>query len=286
MMKEKVGCFINLFCLAAFVFSGCDDVSPVEENVANTNSSASTVFSFRIGVANQSLLRVGAINGSVEISGVATTDSVIVTGIRKVESESVVDAREHLAELSVQITEGASEIVVETEQPEQSFGRNYVVEYDIRVPDSWQLAIVQANGDITVSSMEDNVAIALANGDVAVDSTNGDVEVALANGAIRLWDISGSVGGVVANGEIDSKILLPVLGTCNLETANGMIDLLIPITTTANFSARVSNGTITVSNLTLQNENVTPSLVTGRLGSGEGQIDLESGNGNIVVTGF
>ncbi len=286
MMKERMGCFVSLFCLAAFVFAGCDDDFSVESNVANTNSSASAGFSFRIGVANQSLLRVGAINGSVEISGVATTDSVIVTGIRKVESESASDARVHLAELSVQITEGASEIVVQTEQPEQSFGRNYVVEYDIRVPESWQLAVVEANGNITVSTMEDNVAIVLANGDVAVDSTNGDVDVALANGAIRLWDISGSVGGVVANGQIDSKIFLPVSGTCDLETANGLINLLIPQSTSAAFTAKVSNGTITVSNLTLQDQNVTPTLVTGRLGGGEGLIDLDTGNGDIVVAGF
>ena len=206
--------------------------------------------------------------------------------MRRVDSESTEDATAHLERLSVHVREDSDEIVVETEQPKDAHGRNYIVNYHIYVPHTWRILVEHVNGKITLSSMDNQVDIKLINGEVSMDSGHAHVDVELVNGSMRLWDISGNVEGTLVNGNIDSKVSLAASGTCKLKTVNGKITLSIPQSTSAAFSARVTHGTIVLSDLSLQDQHVSPTTVTGKLGAGDGRIDLEAVNGNIVVDGF
>lgn len=267
-MKNSAFIAIGFIMVFGFTFISCDDSSPSGPNVDNTNYSASEDFSYRIAIGNKTSLRVEAINGSVEVEGASNIDSVRIWGERKVESESVADAEAHLPELSVEINEHDGQIIVWTDQPEQSYGRNYQVEYNIQVPEDWQLDIEEVNGNINISDMEQSVVAGLTNGN------------------LYLWDISGSVDGELINGNIDSKIVLPAAGVCELSIMNGQIDLMIPQSTSASFSASVMNGEIDLANISLQNQTITSTSIFGTLGSGNGEVDLSTMNGNIHVTGF
>jgi len=249
-----------------FVLASCQTDN--DGSVSSTRYSASEEFSFQIEIANRTLLRVDAINGTVEVVGISNLDSVRIWGERTVKSESIEDAEQHLQDLAVHVDTADDEIVAWTEQPDETQGRDYEVTYYIRIPDSWKVFVAEANGTVSVSSILDSVSVGLSNGTVVVDSTHGDVDVSLANGTI------------------DGRVFLPVLGTCVMGVANGQINLSIPESTSAEFSASVSNGEITVSNLFLQNMISTPNSVTGTLGNGEGQIDLSVANGSIVAVGF
>ena len=260
---------IGFIMVFGFIFLSCDDdSSPSGPNVDNTNYSASEDFSYRIATGNNTNLRLEAINGNVEVEGVSGIDSVRIWGERKVESESVADAEAHLSELSVEINEHGGQIIMWTDQPEKNYGRNYQVEYNIQVPEDWQLDIEEVNGNINISDMEQSVVAGLTNGN------------------LYLWDISGSVDGELINGNIDSKIVLPAAGVCELSIMNGQIDLMIPQPTSATFLASVMNGEIDLTNISLQNQTVTSTSVVGTLGSGNGKVNLSTMNGNIRVTGF
>jgi len=275
--------------ILGFLFASCDiDVFTNSDggHVANTDHSASADFAYQYEVEGQKRLRLDAINGSVQITGVSGTDSVTIWGKRIVESESTIDAAQHLEDLYVRVNKDSDEITVRTEQPKENRGRNYVVNYRIRVPASWQIFVEHINGNVSVSSIARSTEIDLVNGDVTIRSSGGTVDVKLTNGHMLLWDISGSVEGTLTNGNIDARILLPTSGTCALKTVNGMIDLEIPQSTSAAFSAEVTNGAIALADLSLQDQRVTLKSVVGTLGDGEGQIDLDAVNGNIVVTGF
>ena len=256
--------FVLCFIVAlGFSFLSCDDSS-----TTGPDFSASEDFSYKIAIKNLTSLELDAINGSVEIEGASNIDSVTIWGERRVESDSQEDADEHLEYLSVEMSESEDKLSIWTEQPEQSSGRNYIVEYNIQVPKSWQLDIAQVNGSITISSMENFL------------------DVNAVNGSLNLEDISASVDGGVTNGSIDCSISLPESGTCKLAGVNSSIDLSIPQSTSAQFSARITSGAITLSNLYLQNQTVTPTSVTGTLGAGEGEIELVTVNGYITVTGL
>ncbi|MGB2989370.1 MAG: hypothetical protein WBC98_05380, partial [Candidatus Zixiibacteriota bacterium] len=64
------------------------------------------------------------------------------------------------------------------------------------------------------------------------------------------------------------------------------IELDIPQNTSAEFSATVVTGTISISDLILQNQVSTPGSLSGTVGSGEGTISLNVVTGSVSVKGF
>ncbi len=71
----------------------------------------------------------------------------------------------------------------------------------------------------------------------------------------------------------------------DVDAITGQINLSIPQSTSASFAARVTTGSISVTDLVLNDQYVTPTIVTGTLGTGSGSIDLQIITGNIRVTG-
>jgi DUF4097 and DUF4098 domain-containing protein YvlB len=160
------------------------------------------------------------------------------------------DAQAALRQLEVNVVELATEVFVETVQPQDSQGRNYAVDYIVTLPRNFEVSITNINGDVVVREM--------------LASTYVDL----------------------TNGEIDGKVDLPQDGTIDLSTANGRIALDIPHNTSSELSANVANGRIELSNLTLLSEDRTPTSLQGRLGDGRGVITLRTVNGDIAVRGY
>ncbi len=78
----------------------------------------------------------------------------------------------------------------------------------------------------------------------------------------------------------------PASGTIDFANGNGNLTLDVPTDVSAELEATVTSGTISLTNLTLQNEVSSPTSLTGTLGAGEGQITLGTVNGNIAISGF
>jgi len=256
-----------LLSLAAFI--ACDvRVIDSDDNVANTDFSAAESFSFEIAVKNQTRLNLNAINGPIDVIGVPGATTAKIFGERRVESESEADAKAHLKDLEVRVTDRQDEISVQTLQPDNSHGRNYKVVYHLRLPNTWKFNVDHVNGAVTI------------------DSLKNDLSVKLVNGSVQLREIFGSVSAELVNGQLTGKLGLPLQGTCRITTVNGQILLTIPKSTTAEFSAAMTNGDINLSNLSLNNSVSTPKSLRGKLGGGQGTISLSTVNGNISVTGF
>jgi hypothetical protein len=256
---------VLLICLST---CSTDNSTQPNRNVDNTEFEASQPFTIHLDADGRTGLQVDAVNGDISIDGRLDSDSVFIEGEKIVRSESRADAEEHLEFLDVISRSQGVEIVVETVQPEETYGRGYIVNYEIDVPRDFEVAVDEVNGRVAVH--------ALAN----------DVVVQLVNGEIALSQIVGSVTARLANGRIESGISLPPNGVISLIAVNGDICLSIPKTTSAEFSASVENGTIAVSNLDIQDQHSTPSSLHGVLGSGQGTIALSVVNGNIGVSGF
>ena len=225
-------------------------------------------FSFTFDATAKVLLTMEAQNGLIVITGVRNSDQLNVDGTRQVWSSSQADADEYLDSLEVVIDENPDNFEITTEQPSSPGGRNFVVNYEIELPDGIEIVIASGNGNITIANM------------------NGDIVIASGNGDVTLGDIAASVVVALGNGDIDAEVTLPLGGNLEMAVGNGTIAVAIPQSTSAGFSAEVGNGTITVTNLTLIGEETTPTTVTGTLGDGDGTIGLASGNGNITVSGF
>lgn len=268
MRRNAAGIFLVVL-LSLFAFTACDvRVTDPDDRVANTNYAATESFSFAIAVKNQTRLVLGAINGPVDVVGVPNAVTARIWGERRVESESATDAKARLNDLEVRVSDRQDEISVQTLQPDDTHGRNYIVVYHLRIPQTWKLSLGHVNGAVTI------------------DSLNNDVSVKLVNGNVQVREIYGNLTAEVINGQVTGNLTLPVQGTCKASTVNGLITLSIPRTTTAEFSAAVTNGNIQVTNLALDNMVSTPQSVRGKLGNGQGTIALSTVNGNISVNGF
>jgi len=123
-------------------------------------------------------------------------------------------------------------------------------------------------------------------GTVEVDSVDNKVTVNSVGGDIFLDEINGSVLTVLITGNIFCKATLPPDGVIDLSTVTGNIVLHIPEETSAQLSANVSTGTMHMSGLTLQNQNVTNTSVSGTLGEGNGTITVRAVTGNVTISGF
>jgi len=208
------------------------------------------------------------ISGSITLQTFENQDVLKISGERRIESESIDDARENLHRLQVEIIEGSEEIYITTKQPEQNQGRNYKVMYIVELPQDWDVNLNQVNGNIEINNLQ------------------GDASIALVNGNVKLINSNGSTAANLVNGTINAVLRIPTPGYCHLNSVNGQILLSIPDTTSAQFRAAVVNGSVGVNNLILQNLQSTNKEVRGKLGEGDGSIDLQLVNGTIVVNGM
>ncbi len=72
----------------------------------------------------------------------------------------------------------------------------------------------------------------------------------------------------------------------SLSTTNGNINCDVPAGTSTMVTATVGNGTISMVDLAMEDQVVSVNQVTGRLGSGDGQLTLSTVNGSVVLTGI
>jgi DUF4097 and DUF4098 domain-containing protein YvlB len=264
-MRYPVYRTVLLLLLGVFLLvSSCsDDVSgPGGDSVATES------FYYRFQVFEQVLLAVSGINGEITITGSAWSDSIVVRGIKRVKSFSIDDALEHLDSLDVEVKNEAGVVSAETDQPDDSDGRTYEVDYEIIIPTDLAVTVSDVNGTISI------------------DSVAKPISAQTVNGTIELDEILASVTGSVVNGRIEGDVTLPPDAIVTMSIVNGEIDMDFPTSTSAMFSASVVNGTISVYNLPLQDIVSTANSLTGTLGQGRGTISLSAVNGTVSVRGF
>ena len=208
------------------------------------------------------------INGNITVVGVSGTEAFTVGGFRRVRSSTRADAEAQLELLQVIVTTEGDKILIRTEQPEATQGRTYEVEYELTVPRRLEAEIDNVNGNVSVNTLDD---------DVDIENTNGNLD---------LSDIVGNASATTVNGNVTAEVTMPLGGEIGLRSTNGNLSLDIPQSTSATLRATLANGNITVSNLTIDDAQSTPTSLTGTLGAGDGEIELNTTNGNIAIRGF
>jgi hypothetical protein len=240
------------------------------DEVANQIFSAQAPIAIGINVVNHNELLLNGKHGNVSVSGLPGATSITVTGMKRVLSESVQDAQAHLQDVRVTAQDLTTRALLETNQPQCELGRKYIVDYAITLPNFFLVRINNNGGDVTV------------------DSIDNDVSVNSIAGTVTLTDIVSSAAVDLISGDIVAEItFLPLNGTIEMSILTGDINLEIPTNTSADFSARVFSGNINLTNLMLLNQVVTATSVTGILGTGQGNILLETEViGDINVLGI
>ena len=253
--------FVGIVTVA---LNSCSTFTPDDES-SHASYSMSEPFVLGYGVAEEGAFEMFAVNGSVEIIGVEGATSIDIWGKRIVKAESREDASAHINDIEFNIHQGRYNLMFETIMPTAFSGREYEVEYHVRVPMAWDVSIYHKNGRIDARSITSALSIDLSNGEVVFDSIDGDVSTHVENGIIS-GDIQMNCGN-----------------TCKLGITNGRIDLYIPEDLSAILTANVITGTVDVSELSVEDLNDSADGFCGCLGDGDKTVDLSAVNGTIRV---
>jgi hypothetical protein len=245
----------------AVLGSGCDE----DTFVPQYNQTAEATFDLAFDVTTQTVFDLQGVNGIVLVTGSDTVTEATISGTRRVRSDTQADADSRLDDLRVITTVTADTIRIHTEQPDDTQGRSYEINYTVMLPAYLYLDIDNVNGNITASHNRAELDVTAVNGTITVSDARDPIDVA------------------VVNGNIQADLALSPGGEASLATVNGNINLSIPAGTSAELSATRTNGTVTTSNLTLTGVSDDGHIYTGRLGSGQGEINLRTVNGNIAV---
>lgn len=210
-------------------------------------------------------IQVKTINGKIEIEG--TPDTLITIRVRRlIYGGSQKEAEKHIKDIKVRVIKDKEREILKIEAyPPKIFIRVYSVSFHITLPCSISSYLKTSNGRIIVKNMK------------------AFSEVHTSNGGIEIHNHSGSIISKTSNGKIVAEVNLPWDGICKLRTSNGGIMLSIPNTISTRIEAETGNGRIEMKDLDISVEEVRGTYLKGRMGKGEGEINLKTSNGNIIL---
>ena len=247
-----------------------------------------------------------AVNGATRFSIEGKGGNIDVTAWDR---DEVRIQANHSRRAEVEITRSRRGIYVES---------NRIVAYQIHVPASMDLEVESYHGGINVRGMEADVAAEAFTGNVTVHGGSGTVSVISVGGRVELTGASGeinaeSTGGTVtirdsegeitvesAGGsltlenvhasEIDAESVggsirftgsLSASGSHYFSSHAGSVDLELPSDTDATFEMATVTGGINVDFRNVSRQTHERGSSTVVLGSGRGEVDIESFGGTI-----
>jgi hypothetical protein len=102
-------------------------------------------------------------------------------------------------------------------------------------------------------------------------------------------NIVGHTGNCVLNGTGENaavEMAIPDNGLCRINLDAGNITLKIPSATSSMLSAFSSDGAVFSSGIVIDDLSQSSNSLSGKLGTGNGVIELSTGKGNISIVGF
>lgn len=138
------------------------------------------------------------------------------------------------------------------------------------------------SGDIKLENAADaNATIETKSGDVLISESDGSFNVRTSSGDVLLYACSVKTTAIeAAAGNVRLDLTRPVTGHLSARTVSGDLTLDLPDGSDARVSLRTLRGNVHCG-FELQDESRDRLTVTGRLGSGQGSIDLSAVNGDV-----
>ena len=260
---------IVLAGLTAIILTACDNPTSFRDNNDDYEYESTADIDLTISIGNHDGIEVNNVNGPLEIITVPGLTQIHVAGERIARARSQRRADDLLDALTYSVGNNGSKMVVHSQYPENTKDSDELqIRYIITIPQNW--------------SVEANLVL----GSVDIDTLGGDAIINVTDGNIHLRKVEGNLLADLVNGNIYANVDLPQNHSCQINVVNGLIEFSIPSNSNVDFLATVTNGLLTLNNLTLTNMVSTARSVQGRIGNGGSQIKLQTVNGSILASGY
>ena len=221
-------------------------------------------------------------NGSIKITGADITDCNLTATITA--SGNTVEDAKKLAEITtVKLESFGNRLIAKINKP--AFLRNQSVSFslDVQVPNESDLELTTHNGSVEISNITGRLNGTTHNGKITTEQVSGITELLTYNGSVTCRDISGDTRLRTYSGSIKvyySKTAPPVCDI-SLITRNGGIEIETPSSFSGEIDVSTRNGSIrTDLPITIVGK-ISKSKLSGKIGSGQGKLHLETHNGSI-----
>ena len=200
------------------------------------------------------------INGDVEITG-WNRNEVQIDAVKAAQDQQRLD------NMRIEVESSSNSVDIETKFPGHTNNNPGGVHYTLHVPQNARIDKVN-----------------LVNGSLTVQKLSGEINANLVNGKVRASELQGTADLATVNGTLEANYSsLNNVREIKLGSVNGRVDLLLPQSPNAGVTASVVNGSISTDfPLTVKGRFVGKSM-SGTLGSGGVQIELNNVNGSIHV---
>ncbi len=184
----------------------------------------------------------------------------------RIEAEKGASSASVLRALRVEIEGEGSRVAVRTRHPKGSwlFGGGGRVRYRVKVP------------------AEARVRVENVNGGVEIDGVGGEVRVSTTNGSVRVTEAASVVQASCVNGSVSTGYrTYPPEGRSRISTTNGSVTVSLPEGAGGRVEAETVNGSVDNELGLASTERASRRRLEGRLGSGDGKLEVSTVNGSI-----
>lgn len=240
------------------VLVGCKDNSTKSPDLATyTNKSYGG-----LKLSGEKVLVVRNANGLVNIQGAAATDTLTWYLFKSVQAETQVKGDEKFSYLKLSTQNVGDTLFVDIYS---TVNENYLnCGVTLTIPSGLICKIEKAVGNINISDLDS--VLTIENAPI--------VDLKRHGGSCQ---ISGGAGNK------SLELALHENGFCRVKISSGNILLKIPTDVSASVYAKSLNGVVSQKGLTFTVDAQSSGFLSGKLGSGNGEIRLETNQGNIQI---
>jgi len=242
-------------------------------------------------------------NGSIKISSHETNQCSIKANAQ-VAIKDQERAERILKGVRIQVRPIDKIVWVEVELAEELQGNQLIkVDFEIALPQKADLKLSTANGSVDISGIKGDINCEIGNGIITAEEIIGSTRLGINfgeiivrkadfdkslitanNGPVTCEGISGNLQVKVNSGKVKVRYAETAPSVCNVDisTNDGDINFMGPVDFSAMVEAKTIVGTIET-NLPLTVERGTGSKAAGKLGKGEGKLNLKTTMGSIKI---
>ncbi|MBN2316717.1 MAG: hypothetical protein JXM79_22510 [Sedimentisphaerales bacterium] len=223
-------------------------------------------------------------NGSITIKGDEVTDcNLVATIITQAPTEK--EARELSDQVKVTLVPSDQRLTLKIDKPEQLINKSVSVTLDVKVPNKTSLELLTHNGTVKITDTTGRLNATTHNGKVIAQNISGTILLRTHNGSVDCRDISGDAKLLTHNGGIEAVYSQNAPPACHvsLVTHNGAVGFTAPPGVSAKVDASTHNGSIRTDLPITATGKKSKTKLTGTIGTGEGNMHLETHNGSIQI---
>jgi DUF4097 and DUF4098 domain-containing protein YvlB len=241
-------------------------------------------------------------NGYINITGADAAECNLIATITA-RADTVENAQRIAEAVEVKLIPSGNKLTAKIEKPELATGECICVSLDVTVPNqtstdltthngalkienlTGQINGSTHNGKVTAEKLSGTIELKTHNGEVDCGELTGKTQLETHNGSVTCEEVSGDINLRTHNGNAEAFYSATAPSVCNISavTHNGSVRLNAPPNLSAKVEASTHNGSITTDLPITVTGEVTKKKLTGTIGTGEGELYLETHNGSINI---